>query len=64
MANSGMATDGRQLMEWEKIFAKDIPDKELVSKIQKEIGRLNTLKKEFLQLNNKKIIKLKDEQKF
>lgn len=64
MANSGMATDGRQLMEWEKIFAKDIPDKELVSKIQKEIGRLNTLKKEFLQLNNKKIIKLKDGQKF
>ena len=29
----------RQLMEWEKIFANDISDKGLVSKIYKEIGR-------------------------
>ena len=31
-------------MEWEKIFANDIPDKALVSKIYKELIRLNTQK--------------------
>ena len=34
----------RQLMEWEKIFANDIVDKELVSKICKELTKLNTPK--------------------
>ena len=32
----------RQLMEWEKIFASDILDKGLVSKIYKEVTKLNT----------------------
>ena len=32
----------RQLMEWEKIFANDISDKGLVSKIYKELTKLHT----------------------
>ena len=36
----------RQAIDWEKIFAKDISDKRLLSKIQKN--------KEILKLNNKK----------
>ena len=32
----------RQPMEWEKIFANDISDEELVSKIYKELIQLNT----------------------
>ena len=32
----------RQLMEWEKIFADDIPGKGLVSNIYKELIKLNT----------------------
>ena len=32
----------RQPTEWEKIFAKDILDKGLVSKIYKELTKLNT----------------------
>ena len=34
----------RQPTEWEKIFANDISDKELVSKIYKEVIKLNTQK--------------------
>ena len=34
----------RQSMEWEKIFASDISDKELVSKIYKDLIKLNTEK--------------------
>ena len=34
----------RQPMEWEKIFANDIPDKALVSKIYKELTKLHTQK--------------------
>jgi len=35
----------RQPMEWEKIFANDIKDKGPVSKIYKELLKLNTLKR-------------------
>ena len=34
----------RQPTEWEKIFANDVSDKELVSKIYKELIKLNTQK--------------------
>jgi len=34
----------RQPMEWEKIFANEISDKRLVSKIYKELIKLNTQK--------------------
>ena len=34
----------RQPTEWEKIFANDILDKELVSKIYKELTKLHTRK--------------------
>ena len=34
----------RQLMEWEKIFANDISDKGLVSKIYKGLTKLHTQK--------------------
>ena len=35
----------RQPMEWEKMFANDISDKRLVSKIYKELIKLNSQKK-------------------
>ena len=34
----------RQLTEWEKIFANDISEKGLVSKIYKDLAKLNTQK--------------------
>ena len=35
--------------EWEKVFANDVSDKELISKIHKELIQLN-IKKQIIQL--------------
>ena len=42
MAKETISKIKRQPTEWEKIFASDISDKGLVSKIYKELIRLNT----------------------
>ena len=39
-----MSKTKRQPMEWEKIFANDISDKGLVSKIHKDLIKFNTQK--------------------
>ena len=41
----------RQPVEWEKIFANDISDKGLVSKIYKELTKLHT-EKQIIQRRN------------
>ena len=41
-AKEAISKTKRQLTEWEKIFANDLSDKELVSKICKELSKLNT----------------------
>ena len=43
-ANETISKTKRQPTEWEKIFANDISDKGLVSKIYKELIKLNTQK--------------------
>ena len=48
----------RQPTEWDKIFANDISDKELVSKTYKECIKLNTQKtKQLIKLNTQKAMK-------
>ena len=42
----------RQITEWEKIFAKDIADKVLVSKIYKEHIKLNTQRTKIIHSRN------------
>ena len=44
IAKETISKSKRQLIEWEKIFANDISDKGLVSKIYKELIKLNTQK--------------------
>ena len=44
IAKETISKTKRQLTGWEKIFANDISDKELVSKICKELIQLNTQK--------------------
>ena len=43
-ANETISKTKRQRTEWEKIFANDLSDKGLVSKIYKELIKLNTQK--------------------
>ena len=42
MAKETISKTKRQRTEWEKIFANDISDKGLISKIYKELLKLNT----------------------
>ena len=42
----------RQTIDWEKIFAKHIPDKRLLSRVYKELSKLN--KKANHPIKNKK----------
>ena len=43
-AKETISKTNRQPTEWEKIFANDISDKGLVSKIDKELTKLHTQK--------------------
>ena len=42
----------RQPKEWEKLFANEIADKGLVSKIYKEFSKLTTHNNQIIQLKN------------
>ena len=42
----------RQPSEWEKIIANEATDKELISKIYKQLMKLNTRKKKMTQSKN------------
>ena len=52
----------RQPTEWEKIFANDVTDKGLISKIHKQLIQLNNTKKT-TQLKKKKKTQLKNGEK-
>ena len=45
----------RQPTEWEKTFASDVADKELVSKIYKQVMQLNIIKTNNQSKNRQKI---------
>ena len=45
----------RQPTDWEKIFVNDVTDNGLLSKIYKQLMRLNIIKKEPKQTNNQKM---------
>ena len=44
----------RQHTDWEKIFANDVTDKELVSKIYKQLMMLNSIKQTTQSTNRQK----------
>lgn len=42
----------RQASAWETIFSNRIPNKELVSRVYKELSKINSIKKQTIQLEH------------